>query len=1593
MIRDMKKAMTRIFALALLMMVSMGAWADVKVVYGEDGKDTYKWTGGEITASVGEEKGGEVTVTLTVAPDDGYTITKDDIEVYATMTPNGTRADDPQISGTLELKGDDPKDLSEKRDYTVTVKSTFGVWVKVANFSSNSKGPNRGVPVLVTADDDENGSIDTSEKKLYLIQNYGNTKFYLRSVASGSDHYINTLNLLGENMEWYFLNAGEDDGTQYYYIVNNVTTKYIYFDDPNNDDQGNVKLLAFDSENAENYRFSIVKEANRDAYNIIPKGNTDKHVLNKSGNNVSTSNVKFYNATNNNDACWIFKQKSELTLPLVPDGFTVSSGDTKYYYRIQNYASDSYYIKNASDNYGVTSNSTAINEIEKMAFYFVKAKEDDWHTYYYIIQKSTEKYLYYRASNKSTDNAILVQNKGNEDESRYCFIIIDGFYDGGFNIISEYSMNSSEIDIASLNKVNDDDNKRLSSTGKRGTDTGNWKFVKASLCAPPVLEYNSTDQTVTMTPTTEGSTIYYTTDGSDPSESGIEYTTPVHIENRLYTIRARAIKDDDWSKITTLVVDNRTLIDITDLSGITDPEGRYRLTENISNAGNGLEMTFSGSLDGNYKTISGLTSPLFSSANNAVIKNVILDDVNITTDGNAGAICNTADGATKIYNCGVLSGTVNGTGNVGGLVGQINSGSSVRVVNCYNFAEVKGGTTMAGIVGNNLGTVGNVRIALCMMYGKMAGTSPVYAGNHVSNVQNFTEYNYWRYRSGLTYSTYNDQLAIDKDEYLTRFPFYRHILNTHRELAAYFLFADNTTTGSVDDITSEQVAEIGHWVLDKSKAPYPIIEEWRTNTRKVIDAPARATVNVGDDNDFITSLSVTIKIDGSQYTASLPITGMDEANYDYTWGKVVLPFANEFKINTDYSKICTGWKITSITGGKRATFENYNFSDRNCTDKDIYETSGYIYAQGGNYIVPYGVTAITIEANFATAYYLSDPAYDIGLKNDYTGATNLGGMVTTTYHGQTVATNLKTLLTSMPKSSNPHSQAIVLVGNYHFNDGSLSTTQAFTLMSIDGDNNQEPDYGFYAYNSADRPSAPSMRFDFLPVIPVGMAAHVNGSTGFPGVPIWKVRGWFELTETCVFYTSQCEIDSGNFSSTDNGSGNNRWIVNSGYFVQIVRSRSTNCSKVSYIQMGGNVFVEEFYPGSHSDNDKITTIVPVNVTGGEIKECFMTGYSSQTNAKAQGDNIYFWCAGGKIHKFLGAYVETPTPKTSGAKVNMTAKIDHAIIGRYFGGGTSAKASIGGNITTTINNSKVDFFCGGPEFSSATEAPVVVTNATNTVFGEYYGAGYGGTSITYARVDQQNSVNISSDKIYPISFDNVYKRLNKTNDGIGTCYKFEYIYHSYSRVAVARSYTGYAQFSLATTGNVTNNLTGCQVSKLTADQTLSGEGTTGDFYGAGCQGKVSGTVNSTLTSCEIDGSAYGGGFKAESNEVKVYTSDGPTYSVYKKEMALFTDFGEFPTPQTFTWIAGTGDSNDSAKTLRTGMTQDAMNQLGNVTGAISITIDGGTVAEDVYGGGNESKSLDNTTVTLKGDLIVGRNVFGGGNEADVVGSATVNIIDEE
>jgi len=1098
-------------------------------------------------------------------------------------------------------------------------------------------------------------------------------------------------------------------------------------------------------------------------------------------------------------------------------------------------------------------------------------------------------------------------------------------------------------------------------------------------------------------------TIYYTINGDEPTTSSTQYTNPFPLtggSGEVITIKAVA---KDGSKGLSCVAQKAVTMGyfISNLSQLeavsSHPGDLCILAADINASGFSSSISnFTGVFDGGYHTISGLSKPLFDNLNGGTVKNVVFDP-NTTVSGN-GAICNEADGATKIYNCGVLSGTVSGSGNVGALVGHIKSGSSVRVVNCYSYANVSGSDCAAGIVGKNDGTVGDVRIAMCMMYGTVSGAttiSPVYAGNHTSNAQNYTEYNYYLYStqkdalgqriiripytkaSGTTPSAYNDQLAIDKEEYLTRFPFYRHILNTHRELAAYFLFGD---------YSEEHVNEIGHWAVKKgdNAHKYPIVESWvknKTNTTPTETNNDLPNTTADYAGKLLTTmgisgyLSVSIKIGGNNYSAKLPITDMDTLRNDYTYGKVILPFANEYKVNTDYSKICTGWKITGVSGGTAGTFENYNFADRDCTAKDIYNenTNPFIYAQGGYYIVPTGVKGITIEANFAEAVYLSDATYEIGYNSSYGGRTGVGDNISG-FHGQTVYNSLKDAVDALSTATtNPHKQAIVLVGNYHYDlaKGDLATTSGFTLMSIDADNNQEPDYGFYSI-APDRPQTPALRFDFVPIIPLGMAAKVNGSNYYPGIPIWNSRGWYEQTETTVSIMNQFELDSGNFTKDEKdyeGKGQNPCIINGGYFVQMIRSRNTNCSKVSYFKIGGNAYIKEFYPGSHSSNAKNTTIVPVNVTGGQVDECYMTGYKS--GAKAIGTDIRFWCSGGKIGKFLGAYMDTPMQTSSSVgNVNMTAKIDHALIGRFFGGGTSPNAAITGDINITINNSKVDFYCGGPEFGNMSAGKTVKTTANNTIFGKYYGAGFGGTAITYSPVD--GSPSIGSSVTFPsgsYTYSSSTEGRLKSNGSLGlaTCYKFEFLMHSADKSKlVARFITGYAKFDLATTGNVTNELTGCRVLN--------------DFYGAGCQGKVNGTVTSTLTGCKIRGSAFGGGFKAESNEVQVYPADAPTLSVYNGETGIFSEFGT-TTPETFTWVAGTENPDNAGHKLYTGMTEEHMKELGNVTGAISLTINGDSVAVNVFGGGNESQSLDNASVTIEGNTKVLGSVYGGGNIASV------------
>jgi len=136
----MKKLMNRIWTLGLLLMISAVALAQeapVKVDLNES------YTGGTVVVSGYDTSAGDgsVVVTITVSPAEGYKIAKSDILVVSTVPASGTREGSPSIADNLQLKGEDPENLSDKRDYTFTVPSGLGAWVKEAKFSEVGEQP------------------------------------------------------------------------------------------------------------------------------------------------------------------------------------------------------------------------------------------------------------------------------------------------------------------------------------------------------------------------------------------------------------------------------------------------------------------------------------------------------------------------------------------------------------------------------------------------------------------------------------------------------------------------------------------------------------------------------------------------------------------------------------------------------------------------------------------------------------------------------------------------------------------------------------------------------------------------------------------------------------------------------------------------------------------------------------------------------------------------------------------------------------------------------------------------------------------------------------------------------------------------------------------------------------------------------------------------------------------------------------------------------------------------------------------------------------------------------------------------------------
>ncbi len=1096
--------------------------------------------------------------------------------------------------------------------------------------------------------------------------------------------------------------------------------------------------------------------------------------------------------------------------------------------------------------------------------------------------------------------------------------------------------------------------------------------------------------------------------------------------------------------------------DITSLSSISsDLAGHYRLTANITSVSTTIAGTFTGTLEAAIDPatnmpyrIETLTAPLFETLEGTV-KNLVIDSVNISQSGQVGAIACTAQSAARVYNVGILSGSVKSTGTstannstdcCGGLVGLLSG--TARVVNCYSFADITGGNRVGGIVGYNNATTTaasiNTMVMNCMFYGDITGgnkRSPVFGGTIIANLNNggLNTFNYYAYDEAPTFKSFADEnkvyncaLAVEK-KFLNRHEFYRLLLNSNKKLAAFY------ATGSVAN-----GGQMLKWVLETADRtianpkPYPILKAQgyypSIINPDIANAPDSATVGRNHGGKVGRTLTVTISGVGSNApsganitTGSLTLqrTDKDFDRFNYNYDKVQLPYYNDVGTgNYTGNRVVTGWKITAITAvpddpytsanypttGIR-DFPDHNYADRRSSNKDLYSVSGRVFSQGAYFDVPYGVTSITIEPYWGKAYYLADQYYDVVYSANYNtkqGVSQTGTQVntsTTLFNGQNVETSIERALNNINNNMGGwgptvYDNALVLVGNLHLNTVPQNGTTPFTMMSVDTDNDHEPDYSLI-YHHTGRLSITPIRYDFLNIIGTAQAQKPNGAALICNFTIFKTRGWFEVTNTALFYTSQLE-----YENLDNNTKTDAPLILLGGVVdQFVSTQSkTVTGKTIYIHVGGNVWIKEFGMGTHSDGSQSTPHVPVSVTGGEFPGFYLTG-TYNANAAVRTDNAECYISGGYIHEAAGASLE----QIDG---NVRWQIYNADIDNFFGGGTNDAKPVKGDVTVDIYNSHVTLFCGGPKFGNMQANKTVTTHAEGCVFGTYFGAGFGGTSLAKKKYYDLDTYNWNTLQGYYTAdrgkyFDgsttgssqNSGKDYGKKGPGVATDFDYEFFVWSSGKTG-ARFFVKFASFSLAQCNNVVSNLKNCTIEN--------------NYYGGGSLGKVAGTATSVLDSCTVKGNAFGAGYSASLPTLQVRDGGFTTNPKYNSgsgmfEPGIFTGTTEFTWKQVASYPSEGGAGFDGTQVITT-QNLDKTN-LGSV-GAATLTLKGNTTVGtlngssqlvegtgNVYGGGDESTVSGNTTVILQQGANVLGNVYGGGNNGAVGGDSEVKIQDPE
>ena len=420
------------------------------------------------------------------------------------------------------------------------------------------------IKAIVISPDGETSLVTTfippvllGQNHIRLIQNQGNAwtcdehpggHFYMRPT---SEDNLSTTSLFLSDIQWYFLNAGENAGDHYYYLVHD--DKRLCYDG------ANVKLMTFDTENTDQFKFRLVaypETGTTTDYNIVPYELTEGNMyVTKPGGNGVDDVIALGNSNSDGNARWKFILPSafDKTAP-----FTVSNDNQSYFYKI---GSGENYIIQSSETAVATSNSTDAEVVKTGSWMMMLVPDteipvgDDF-TYYNIRNAKTNDYLYYTGGETPGFAVSATVTEGQEDRYRFTWArstTTDAYY-----LIPRTQISTAKSSLISFSTH--------SITAAPG-------FV-----LDPVLTMDA-EGIITMTCATSGSEIFYRIDGDYtdvtgantetnpeiPAESGKKPTLPTRLYSTDFLlsldatqVRAVAVLKNDHTVRSTVQLINLT---------------------------------------------------------------------------------------------------------------------------------------------------------------------------------------------------------------------------------------------------------------------------------------------------------------------------------------------------------------------------------------------------------------------------------------------------------------------------------------------------------------------------------------------------------------------------------------------------------------------------------------------------------------------------------------------------------------------------------------------------------------------------------------------------------------------------------------------------------------------------------------------------------------------------------------------------------------------------------------------------------------------------------------------------------------------------